>query len=68
MLRVYHPNKTCLATNQVVKTGLNRGGKTHNIAIQPFCSNVAKQVVQFLLTVFPYLNTDTCLSPPRSVY
>ena len=38
-------------------TGLNVGGKTCNIAFQhSFCSNVAKQVVCFLLPVFPYLN------------
>ena len=35
-------------------TGLNVFGKTRNI--NSFCSNVAKQVVHFLLPVFLYLS------------
>ena len=42
----------------LVQARFEVGGKTRNIAIQPFCSDVAKQVACFLLPVFPYLEID----------
>ena len=47
MLRFLPPHQLAVFQKIRQRTGSNMGGKTRNIAFQPFCSHVAKQVARF---------------------